>query len=208
MPRKPMLVSLEGIDGAGKSTHLPALVDLLESRGIPCLPTREPGGTRLGERVREILLSKDYAPSSVEAELLLLFAARAEHVHARVRPALDKGSWVLTDRFLDASFAYQGAGQGLGVERVGELAQWLLPDLRPDLVLVLDVDVSTALERVQKRERRRDRYEENDAEFLSRARRCYLDRAAAHPDRYRVVDANRPVNDVREELLSIVREMI
>lgn len=208
MPKRGMFISLEGIEGVGKSTHMPALVDLLESHKISCLATREPGGTEFGERIREILLSKTQAPSSVEAELLLLFAARAEHVHTRIKPALEAGSWVLTDRFLDASFAYQGAGQGLGVDRVGELAQWLLPDLRPDLVLVLDTSATTALERVQKRGQKKDRYEENDVEFFARARQYYLDQAAAHPDRYRLVDAERPVDEVHEELLEIVREMI
>ena len=207
-PERGVFISLEGIEGAGKSTHLPALVDLLESHKISCLPTREPGGTEFGERIREILLSKTQAPSSVEAELLLLFAARAEHVHTLIKPALEAGSWVLTDRFLDASFAYQGAGQGLGVDRVGELAQWLLPDLRPDLVLVLDTSVTTALERVQKRGQKKDRYEENDVEFFARARQYYLDQAASEPGRYRVVDAERPVDEVHQELLGIVLELI
>ena len=208
MPKRGLFISLEGIEGAGKSTHMPALVDLLESRKISCLATREPGGTEFGERIREILLSKTLAPSSVEAELLLLFAARAEHVHTRIRPALEAGSWVLTDRFLDASFAYQGAGQGLGADRVGELAQWLLPDLRPDLVLVLDTSAATALERVRKRGQKKDRYEENDVEFFTRVRQHYLDQAAAQPDRYRVVDAERPVDEVHEELMEILRGLI
>ena len=208
MPKRGTFISLEGIEGVGKSTHMPALVDLLESHGISCLSTREPGGTELGERVREILLSRAQAPSSVEAELLLLFAARAEHVHARIRPALEAGSWVLTDRFLDASFAYQGAGQGLGVDRVGELAQWLLPDLRPDLVLVLDTSVATALGRIQKRGQKKDRYEENDVEFFARARQYYLDQASSEPDRYRVVDAERPVDEVHRELLNILRGLL
>lgn len=208
MPEKGLFISLEGIEGAGKSTHLPALVDLLESHKISCLSTREPGGTEFGERVREILLSKDQAPSSVEAELLLIFAARAEHVHTRIKPALEAGSWVMTDRFLDASFAYQGAGQGLGVERVEELAQWLLPDLRPDLVLVLDTSPATALERVQRRGKKKDRYEENDLEFFERVRQHYLDQAALQPDRYRVIDAERPVDEVHEELLDLLRGLI
>ena len=208
MSKRGVFISLEGIEGAGKSTHMPTLVDLLESKKISCLATREPGGTEFGERIREILLSKTQAPSSLEAELLLLFAARAEHVHARIKPALNAGSWVLTDRFLDASFAYQGAGQGLGVDRVGELAQWLLPDLRPDLVLVLDISAATALERIHKRGLKKDRYEENDMEFFARARQYYLDQAAAHPGRYRVVDADRPVDQVHAELLEIVHEMI
>ena len=208
MSKKGMFISLEGIEGAGKSTHMPALVDLLESHKIPCLATREPGGTEFGERVREILLSRELAPASVEAELLLLFAARAEHVQTRIKPALEAGSWVLTDRFLDASFAYQGAGQELGIDRVEQLAQWLLPDLRPDQVIVLDVSADTALERVQRRGQKMDRYEENDLEFFNRARQYYLDQAASRPDRYRVVDAERPVDEVHTELLEILRGLI
>ena len=208
MPNKGIFISLEGIEGAGKSTHMPALVDLLESHKIPCLATREPGGTEFGERVREILLSKELAPASVDAELLLLFAARAEHVQTRIKPALEAGSWVLTDRFLDASFAYQGAGQGLGIDRVEQLAQWLLPDLRPDQVIVLDVSADTALERVQRRGQKMDRYEENDLEFFNRARQYYLDQAASQPNHYRVVDAERSVDEVHAELLEILRGLI
>ena len=208
MAKRGMFISLEGIEGAGKSTHMPALADLLESHKISCLSTREPGGTEFGERIREMLLSKTQAPSSVEAELLLLFAARAEHIRTRIKPALEAGSWVLTDRFVDASFAYQGAGQGLGVDRVEELAQWLLPDLRPDLVLVLDISVATALERLRKRGQKKDRYEENNMEFFTRARQYYLDQATAQPDRYRVIDAERPVDKIHEELLQILRGLI
>ena len=203
-----MFVSLEGIEGVGKSTHLPALVDMLESRKVSCVVTREPGGTALGERIREILLSKDEAPASVQAELLLLFAARAEHVDTLIKPALEAGSWVLTDRFLDASFAYQGAGQEFGVDRVEELAKWLLPDLRPDLVIVLDTSVATALDRVQRRGQKKDRYEENDMAFFTRARQYYLDQAASQPERYRVVDSERPVDEVHRDLLEILHGLL
>lgn len=200
-------ISVDGIEGAGKSTHLPALADLLESSGRPCVLTREPGGTPLGERVRELLLSDTLAPASLEAELLLMFAARAEHVETVIRPALAQGSWVLTDRFLDASFAYQGAGWELGIERVATLADWLLPDLRPDLVIVLDVPVEEALERIQRRSRQ-DRYEKQDAAFFQRVRQYYLDRAAAMPECYRVIDAQRPVAEVRADVLAALQGLM
>ena len=200
-------ISVDGIEGAGKSTHLPALADHLEANGLPCVLTREPGGTPLGERVREVLLSDTLAPASLEAELLLMFAARAEHVETVIRPALGQASWVLTDRFLDASFAYQGCGWELGVERVATLADWLLPDLRPDLVIVLDVPVDEALERVRRRSRQ-DRYEKQDAAFFQRVRQYYLDQAAAVPERYRVIDAQRPVAEVRAEVLEALQGMI
>ncbi len=200
-------ISVDGIEGAGKSTHLPALADFLGASGIPCVLTREPGGTPLGERIRELLLSDTLAPASLEAELLLMFAARAEHVETVIRPALAQGSWVLTDRFLDASFAYQGAGWGLGVERVAALADWLLPELRPDLVIVLDVSVEEALERVRRRNQQ-DRYEKQNAAFFQRVRQYYLDQAASVPECYRVINAQRPVAKVRAEVLEALRGML
>lgn len=208
MAHRARFISLEGIEGAGKSTHLPALADLLGSRRISCVATREPGGTDVGERIRDLLLSEEHAPASIQTELLLLFAARAEHVDTVIKPALDAGSWVLTDRFLDTSFAYQGAGQGVPVERVEALAQWLVPDLRPDLVIVLDIREETALERMQRRHRGRDRYERSDMDFFARARRYYLDQAAREPERYRVVNAERPVDAVHEELLEIMQALL
>ena len=208
MGKNGLFISMEGIEGAGKSTHLPALADFLESRRLSCVATREPGGTALGERIRNLLLSEEHAPASAQAELLLLFAARAEHVDTVIKPAIEAGSWVFTDRFLDASFAYQGAGQGMRMERVEALAQWLQPDLRPDLVIVLDIQVETALSRMHRRHRGKDRYEQNDAEFFARTRQCYLDRAAREPDRYRVVNAERPINEVHEELLGIMRGLL
>lgn len=201
------LICLEGIEGVGKSTHLPALADLLRSRGVKCVPTREPGGTPFGGRLREVLLDGATAPASAEAELLLLFAARAEHLHAVIVPALARGAWVLTDRFLDASFVYQGLGRDLGAERVQALADWLMPGLRPDLVLVLDADVDEALARVRRRGRP-DRFERQAPETFARLRQCYLDRAAADPARYRVVDTQRPVGEVQAELERRVGELL
>ena len=201
------LISLEGIEGVGKSTHLPALADLLRSRGVECVATREPGGTPFGGRIRELLLSDEEAPASAEAELLLLFAARAEHLRAVIGPALARGAWVLTDRFLDASFVYQGLGRGLGEERVQALVDWLMPELRPDLVLVLDADVAEALARVRRRGRP-DRFEQQAPETFARLRQCYLDRAAADPARYRVVDTQRPIDAVRADLERRVEELL
>ena len=201
------LICLEGIEGVGKSTHLPALADLLRARGVECVPTREPGGTPFGGRLREVLLDGATAPASAEAELLLLFAARAEHLHAVIVPALERGDWVLTDRFLDASFVYQGLGRGLGAARVQALADWLMPDLRPDLVLVLDAEVAEALARVRRRGRP-DRFERQAPETFARLRQCYLDRAAADPARYRVVDTQRPVGEVQAELERRVGELL
>ena len=201
------LISLEGIEGVGKSTHLPALADLLRGRGVACVETREPGGTPFGTRIRALLLADETAPASAEAELLLLFAARAEHLHKVIEPALARGAWVLTDRFLDASFVYQGQGRGLGEARVRALADWLMPELRPDLVLVLDAAVEEALARVRRRGRP-DRFEQQAPETFARLRQCYLDRAAAEPARYRVVDTQRPIEAVRADLEQRVAELL
>lgn len=201
------LISLEGIEGVGKSTHLPALADLLRGRGVACVETREPGGTPFGTRIRALLLADETAPASAEAELLLLFAARAEHLHKVIEPALARGAWVLTDRFLDASFVYQGQGRGLGEARVRALADWLMPELRPDLVLVLDAAVDEALARVRRRGRP-DRFEQQAPETFARLRQCYLDRAAADPARYRVVDTQRPIDAVRADLERRVAELL
>ena len=201
------LISLEGIEGVGKSTHLPALADLLRGRGAECVATREPGGTPFGGRVRELLLSGEAAPASAEAELLLLFAARAEHLQAVIRPALARGAWVLTDRFLDASFVYQGLGRELGAERVQALVDWLMPGLRPDLVLVLDADVDEALARVRRRGRP-DRFERQAPATFARLRQCYLERAAADPGRYQVVDTQRPIAEVRADLERRVERLL
>ena len=201
------LISLEGIEGVGKSTHLPALGELLRRRGVKCIETREPGGTPFGTCIRELLLSDETAPASAEAELLLLFAARAEHLHKVIEPALARGAWVLTDRFLDASFVYQGQGRGLGEARVRALADWLMPELRPDLVLVLDAAVDEALARVRRRGRP-DRFEQQAPETFARLRQCYLDRAAAEPARYRVVDTQRPIDAVRADLERWVAELL
>ena len=205
-------LSLEGIEGTGKSTQLPAIAEELSRRGIAHVTTREPGGTAFGDRAREMLLAAELAPTRPEAELLLFFAARAELLHTVIAPALGAGRWVLADRFVDASFAYQGAGRGLGQERVQRLADWLLPqELLPDLVIVLDADIPTAMARVRARTRQAapaDRFERERAEFFERARQCYLQRAAADPGRYRIVDASRPAEKVAGDLRAQVRGLL
>ena len=207
MSKRGQFISLEGIEGVGKSTHLSGMAAVFETQGVPCLTTREPGGTPLGEQVRELLLRPSETPMGGEAELLLLFAARAEHVRQVIAPALAAGTWVLTDRFVDTSVAYQGAGRQLGVERVDVLTKWLLPDLRPDLVIVLDAEVEVAMERIRKRGQM-DRFEQAGMKFFVRARQCYLERAKAEPDRYRVVNTQRPVDKVRAEIETIARSLL
>lgn len=182
-------VVLEGIEGSGKSTQLATVVESLRAMGIEPVCTREPGGTALGERLRGLLLDPDLPGMCPEAELLLMFAARAQHLAAVIRPALAEGRWVVSDRFTDASFAYQGAGRGLGAERVARLEDWVQGGLRPDLVLLLDIDPATGLERAVQRGRR-DRIEREALAFFARVREAYLERARQYPDRYRVIDGH------------------
>jgi len=180
-------ITFEGIEGAGKSTQLERLHRRLRDEGTQVVLTREPGGTALGERLRGLLLDPAVGAMAAETELLLIFAARAEHLCEVIEPALAQGAWVLCDRFTDASFAYQGAGRGLGAERVAVLETWLQGDFRPDLVLLFDVPPQVGLERALTRGKR-DRIESEDMAFFERARSAYLQRARADTGRYRVID--------------------
>ncbi len=180
-------ITFEGIEGAGKSTQLDRLHRRLLSEGKQVVLTREPGGTPLGERLRSLLLDPEVGAMAAETELLLMFAARAQHLREVIEPALAQGAWVLCDRFTDASFAYQGAGRGLGAERVAVLEDWLQGDVRPDLVLLFDVPSQVGLERALTRGKR-DRIESEDMAFFERARSAYLQRAQVDAGRYRIID--------------------
>jgi len=182
------LITLEGVEGVGKSSQLPVVKNFLTERGVQVLQTREPGGTELGEQLRDALLHTDQ-PIVPNAELLLMFAARAQLVEEVIQPALNKGLWVLSDRFVDASFAYQGGGRRIGAGRVETIEQWVLGDLKADLTLLLDASRETSLERTKKR-RELDRIEIEGDEFFERVRQAYLDRASANTDRMKVIDAN------------------
>lgn len=195
-------ITFEGIEGAGKSTQMPHLVARLRSEGRVVLPTREPGGTELGERLRAVILDPDIPPMAAETELLLIFAARAEHLRRVIYPALASGTWVLCDRFTDASFAYQGAGRELGAQRVAELERWLQADFRPDLVLLFDVPVEVGLTRAQRRSDQ-DRIERETQNFFTRARDAYLQRAAADPQHYRVIDSLQPLDQVQAAMNTV-----
>jgi dTMP kinase len=189
------LITLEGGEGAGKSTVLDAVRERLASRGIDVVVTREPGGTALGEAVRAIVLDPARRELCPESELLLMFAARAQLVRELIMPALDAGRWVLSDRFTDASFAYQGAGRGQPVERIADLERWAAT-IRPDLTLLLDLPVADGLARASGRGEA-DRIEREASEFFERVRAAYRARAVAEPDRFRVIDATRSIADVR-----------
>jgi dTMP kinase len=177
----------------------------LRDRGQDVLATREPGGTRLGERIRELLLAGAQQPLAADAELLLMFAARAQHLSAVILPALSAGKWVICDRFTDASYAYQGAARELGFERVQVLENWLQGDFRPDLVVLLDLSVAEGLRRARSRGAG-DRFESESEAFFERVRKAYLDRAGMKPDRYRRVDASDTVSVVQVRIRDTLQE--
>jgi dTMP kinase len=191
-------ITLEGIEGCGKSTQLPLLKAWLEEKGNTVTATREPGGTPLGERIRELVLTTSTEEISPECELLLMFAARATHISNLIRPALERGDWVLCDRFTDATFAYQGAGRGLPEQHIRYLQTQVQGDLQPDLTLLIDVPVALGLRRARARrgDAVRDRFEREQEEFFTRVRESFLARARAEPQRIKVVDGNQPVDNV------------
>ena len=202
-PQRGRFITLEGIDGAGKSTHLPWLSMALERDGRRVWTTREPGGTPLGERLRAMLLHEPMTPIT---EALLMFAARREHCEREIWPRLSEGTWIVCDRFNDATYAYQGGGHGVAHETIAALERVTVGDFRPDLTLVFDVPVAVARERLAKG-RALDKFEREQGEFFARVREVYLERARAEPVRMRVVDATRPRNEVRAELETIVSEL-
>ncbi len=197
------LITLEGIEGVGKSTNLTFVVQHLRSQGIPVVETREPGGTPAAEAIRQVLLDQTQEHLGPLTELLLMFAARASHLEQTIGPALAAGDWVVCDRFTDASYAYQGGGRGLGSEAVAALEQLVQGSLRPDLTLLLDASPSATLERRMLRGTA-DRFEQENADFFARVRSVYLERAAAEPDRIRCVDASQPLEAVQSELAGIL----
>lgn len=197
-------ITLEGIDGAGKSTHHGWLVDYLRQRGINVVATREPGGTPLGEKLRELLLAE---PMHLETEALLMFAARREHLDKLILPALLRGDWVVSDRFTDASFAYQGGGRGLPRGKLEILEAWVQDGLQPDLTLLFDAPTEVArarLARLAAAGNVPDRFEQEQQAFFERVRRAYLDRALREPGRMVRVDATRPLEEIRAELERVV----
>lgn len=196
-------IALEGGEGVGKSTQMTALKCWLESRGLTVLATREPGGTPLGEQLRAILLNPDSGVIHPDAELLMMYAARAQHVHSVILPALASGHWVLCDRFSDASHAYQGAGRGISSVRLDALDSWVLGNMRPDLTLVLDAVPGIGLQRAASA-RAKDRFEREPECFFQRVREAYLQRAALAPQRYRIVDASLTREEVSARLQAAI----
>ena len=191
------LITLEGVDGAGKSTHIEFIAQRLRTQGMTVLVTREPGGTPLAEKLRELVLNE---PMDALAETLLMFAARADHVRQIIRPALEAGNWVVCDRFSDATAAYQGAGKGVPMELIDRLAEATHPGLRPDRTLVFDCPYDVARQRLNATGRRLDRFEREDRQFFERVREAYLARGAAEPGRIRLIDASMGLADIQKKL--------
>ena len=192
-------ITVEGGEGAGKSSNIDFIRQLLEASGKQVLFTREPGGTDLGETIRELLLGHKHTGMADDSELLLVFAARAEHLQRKIEPALADGTWVVCDRFTDATYAYQGAGRGIDIKRIAQLEQWVQGNLRPDLTLLLDLPVEVGLARAGKRSAP-DRFESEAKQFFEAVRNGYLDIARQQPQRIKVIDASRPLAEVQVQL--------
>ncbi|KPW63559.1 dTMP kinase [Pseudomonas amygdali] len=202
-----LFITLEGPEGAGKSTNREYLAAQLRAQGVQVLLTREPGGTPLAERIRELLLAPSDEAMSADTELLLVFAARAQHLAEVIRPALARGEVVLCDRFTDATYAYQGGGRGLSQQRIAVLEEFVQGDLRPDLTLVFDLPVEIGLSRAAARGRL-DRFEQEGRVFFDAVRSTYLQRAKADPARYRLVDAAQPLADVQASLDALLPQLL
>ncbi|HSG93557.1 MAG TPA: dTMP kinase [Methylotenera sp.] len=193
-------ITLEGMDGAGKSTHIPSIIEMLKARGHEVVSTREPGGTPLGERLRELLL---HEVMHAETETLLMFAARREHIANVIAPALERGAYVLSDRFTDATFAYQSGAKGVSASKVEMLEQWVQEDLQPDITLLFDVPVDVSIARLAGA-RSPDKFERESADFFTRIRNAYLQRARNNPQRFRVIDGSKSLDEVAKAVKDII----
>ena len=195
---KPRFITLDGIDGAGKSTNLAVMKAWFEKHKLPVLFTREPGGTPAGEALREILLNPA-TQVSLRTETLLMFAARQQHLETVILPALKNGTHVVSDRFTDATFAYQGGGRGVPLQNIATLEHWVQGDFRPDLTLLLDVPLEVSMARINQT-REKDRFEQEEAEFFNRVREVYLQRANEQPKRYAVIDSSQSLDAVKNQI--------
>lgn len=198
---KGKFITFEGIDGAGKSSHVEWLAEWLRGQGKVVHVTREPGGTELGEKLRALLLSE---PMHLETETLLMFAARREHLAKLIEPALQHGEWVVCDRFSDATYAYQGGGRGLDRGKFQALEHWVHEHVQPDLTLLFDLPLDVARERIVLANRKLDKFEQERVDFHDRVRQAYLERAQSNPNRIQVIDANNSIDNIRKTLEQIV----
>ncbi len=200
---KGRFITLEGGEGVGKSSNMAFIVDLLTEAGVDFIQTREPGGTPLAEEIRQLLLTPRDEHMDELSELLLVFAARAQHLARTIRPALAAGTWVLCDRFTDATVAYQGAGRGLSLSAIAQLRALVHRDLQPDMTLLLDAPVEIGMSRARERGEL-DRFEQEQISFFERVRQGYIDQAQADPDRYRIIDASQSLSDVQADIRDVL----
>ena len=202
-----LFITFEGVEGAGKTTNIEFIAEQIKKTGQDIVLTREPGGTKIGEAVREILLSKDLPEMHHDTELLLMFAARAEHVQRVILPALKEGKWVLCDRFTDASYAYQGGGRGIDIARIAALENWVQDDLRPNMTFLFDLDADTGMARVRSRGET-DRFEQQHIDFFNKVRDQYLAMAQAAPNRYRIINAQYDLETVQKQITAILADLM
>lgn len=205
--RRGQFITIEGGEGVGKSTNIACIESFLQQQAIAYIKTREPGGTPLAEELRQLLLSPREETVSEKTELLLMFAARAQHLQQVIIPALQQGLWVVCDRFTDATYAYQGGGRGLSIEMIAALEALVQESLQPDLTLLLDVDVSTGLSRLQNRDTI-DRFEREEQHFFESVRTMYRQRAQQFPERFRIIDAGQALADVQQDIITTLRAFI
>lgn len=200
-------ITIEGTEGVGKSTNMAFVQQKLHAANINVIATREPGGTGIGEKIRELLLDARNNDLEDDTELLMMFAARAQHLHQVIEPALKAGQWVLCDRFTDATYAYQGGGRGIDSDRIAMLETWVQGALRPDLVLLLDIPVQTGLARASERSEP-DRFEQEQLAFFERVRQAYLDRANNDPLHYRIIDASKSLEEVQNQIEIAMQDIL
>lgn len=201
--QKGKFITIDGVEGAGKSTQITFICDYLKAKNINVILTREPGGTDLGEKIRELLLSNNTQSMHSDTELLLMFAARNEHINTKIIPALERGDWVLSDRFTDASYAYQGGGRGLDIERIEQLENWVLQDFTPDMTLLLDIPVELGMSRVESRGEK-DRIELEAMDFFERVRQAYIARSEKYPQRIKLIDSSGAREHTSEQIEKIL----
>lgn len=204
--QKGKFITIDGVEGAGKSTQIQFICDYLADKGIDVVLTREPGGTELGEKIRNLLLSKETGKMHADTELMLMFAARCEHVRNKIIPELEQGKWVLSDRFTDSSYAYQGGGRGLDIERIRQLDEWSMQGFAPDMTLLLDVPVELGMSRVESRGEK-DRIENEQLDFFERVRQAYIDRSQAFPQRIKLIDSSQSVAHTSVQIRQILEEL-
>ena len=200
-------ITIEGGEGVGKSSNIAFILSYLRDKGIDVVSTREPGGTELSEKIRELLLDAENSSMVSDTELLLMFAARAQHLETLIKPSLKQGKWVLCDRFTDATYAYQGGGRGIPMQRIAILEDWVQGELRPDLTILLDLPVEIGLQRASERSTP-DRIEQEKNNFFESVRQTYLNMAAAAPQRYRVIDASQTLERVQKDIAAVLDEYI